>query len=100
MQDKIPTGGLKYRVQWKLLVPATTPTLNIPSSLIINRLRRQYESPNLEPISPERAAELGIPVEYTGGEENVTQLTWDSPTGKLCKGTFFQIELQKNYDLT
>lgn len=81
MQEKVPVGGFKYRVQWRLLI---SPKMSSKST-DLQRYRRQFDSTDLEPITSEKAKELGIAEEFIGDEENVTKLNWDSPPGKLRK---------------
>lgn len=81
MQDKIPVGGFKYRIQWRLLISSKMNEMNGD----LRRYRRQFESTGLEPITAQMAKELGIPEEFVGGEENITKLNWDSPPGKFRK---------------
>nr|CDS20654.1 receptor type tyrosine protein phosphatase [Echinococcus granulosus] len=79
LQEKVPMGGFKYRVQWRLLIqPKGTAG---------------YDNANLEPVSPERAKELGIMEELIGGEENVTELNWDSPAGRLIGGLSYELRV-------
>ncbi|VDK20967.1 unnamed protein product [Taenia asiatica] len=79
LQEKVPMGGFKYRVQWRLLIQ---PKITV-----------EYDNANLQPVSLERAKELGITAELIGGEENVTKLNWDSPVGKLLGGLSYEVRV-------
>ncbi|KAL5969901.1 Receptor-type tyrosine-protein phosphatase F [Taenia solium] len=79
LQEKVPMGGFKYRVQWRLLIQ---PKITV-----------EYDNANLQPVSLERAKELGITAELIRGEENVTKLNWDSPVGKLLGGLSYEVRV-------
>ncbi|VDO07815.1 unnamed protein product [Rodentolepis nana] len=89
MQEKIPVGGFKYRVQWRLLI---SPKM-IRKSTDLQRYRREFDNADLEPITSEQAKELGIAEEFIGDEENVTKLNWNSPPGKLLGGLSYEIRV-------
>ncbi|VDL61179.1 unnamed protein product [Hymenolepis diminuta] len=89
MQEKVPVGGFKYRVQWRLLISSKMTS----KSTDLQRYRRQFDSTDLEPITSEKAKELGIAEEFIGDEENVTKLNWDSPPGKLLGGLSYEIRV-------
>lgn len=61
------------------------------------RFTTEYDAATLQPVSLERAKELGITAELIGGEENVTKLNWDSPVGKLRKISPFFLKNGKMY---
>ncbi|VDM34101.1 unnamed protein product, partial [Hydatigera taeniaeformis] len=105
------TGSDRLRITW------TPPKESILPSLLVNmgqranelriafydidirttdskpKLATEYDNANLEPVSPERAKELGIMAELIEGEENVTKLNWDSPAGKLLGGLSYEVRV-------